>query len=157
MLLKPETTLATRIPYSALWISPLVSTWLKLSRLEVECQHPSAVPTPWLTVGLAGPVGQNKSPVTGGYITEAWYRGFWPRTALKLSSETPTAIGKVERAQGVMKAMLRRVVADSEATDERDFSICLHETLSTKNSMGRSTDTVRPNGYWAKTQGAQAA
>jgi hypothetical protein len=36
-----------------------------------------------------------------------------------------------------MKAMLRRVVAESEATDERDFSICLHETLSTKNSMGR--------------------
>jgi hypothetical protein len=51
--------------------------------------------------------------------------------------ETPSAIGKVERAQGVMKAMLRRVVADAEATGERDFSICLHETLATKNPMGR--------------------
>jgi hypothetical protein len=74
-----------------------------------------------------------------------------------LSSETPTAIGKVERAQGVMKAMLRRVVADSEATGERDFSICLQEPWAPKTAWAESTDTVRPNGYWAKTQGAQAA
>ena len=39
-----------------------------------------------VTVGLAGPAGQNKSPVTGGYITEARHRGFWLRTAVKLSS-----------------------------------------------------------------------
>ena len=50
--------------------------------------------------------------------------------------ETPSAIGKVERAQGVMKAILRRVVADAE-TGERDFSICSHEALSTKNRMSR--------------------
>ena len=51
--------------------------------------------------------------------------------------ETPSAIGKVERAQGVMKAILTRVVADAEANGERDFSICLHETLTTKNRMSR--------------------
>ena len=36
--------------------------------------------------------------------------------------ETPSAIGKVERAQGVMKAILRRVVADAER--ETSVSVC---------------------------------
>ena len=55
--------------------------------------------------------------------------------------ETPSAIGKVERAQGVMKAMLRKVVHDTECVGARDFGIVLQEVLVAKNTMTRS------NGY----------
>ena len=53
--------------------------------------------------------------------------------------ETPSAIGKVERSQGVMKAMLRKVVADTESTGLTSFETCLYETLTTKNSMTRQS------------------
>ena len=33
--------------------------------------------------------------------------------------ETPAAIGKVERAEGIMKAMLRKTVNDAEAVGEK--------------------------------------
>ena len=53
--------------------------------------------------------------------------------------ETPSAIGKVERSQGVMKAMLRKVVADTESSGLSSFETCLYETLTTKNSMTRQS------------------
>ena len=55
--------------------------------------------------------------------------------------ETPRAIGKVERAQGVMKAMLRKVVPDTECVGAKDFGIVRQEVLVAKNTMTRS------NGY----------
>ena len=55
--------------------------------------------------------------------------------------ETPSAIGKVERAQGIMKAMLRKVVHDTECIGAKDFGIVLQEVLVAKNTMTRS------NGY----------
>ena len=55
--------------------------------------------------------------------------------------ETPSAIGKVERAQGVMKAMLRKVVHDVECIGAKDFKTVLQEVLVAKNTMTRS------NGY----------
>ena len=55
--------------------------------------------------------------------------------------ETPSAIGKVERAQGVMTAMLRKVVHDRECVGAKDFGIVLQEVLVAKNTMTRS------NGY----------
>ena len=39
-----EIMLATNIPYLALCIPPLDSTWLRQSRLEVACRHLHAVP-----------------------------------------------------------------------------------------------------------------
>ena len=55
--------------------------------------------------------------------------------------ETPSAIGKVECAQGVMKAMLRKVVHDTECVGAKDFGVVLQEVLVAKNTMTRS------NGY----------
>ena len=55
--------------------------------------------------------------------------------------ETPSAIGKVERAQGVMKAMLRKIVHDTECVGAKKFGIVLQEVLVAKNTMTRS------NGY----------
>ena len=52
--------------------------------------------------------------------------------------ETPTAIGKVPRAEGVVKAMLRKIVNDTEAVGEKDFAVCLHEALVIKNQMTRT-------------------
>ena len=52
--------------------------------------------------------------------------------------ETPAAIGKVERAEGIMKAMLRKTVNDAEAVGEKDFAVCLHEALVIKNQVTRT-------------------
>ena len=55
--------------------------------------------------------------------------------------ETPSAIGKVERAQGVMKAMLRKVVHDTECVGAKDFWNCSPRSPGGQNTMTRS------NGY----------
>ncbi|CAL1129119.1 unnamed protein product [Cladocopium goreaui] len=57
--------------------------------------------------------------------------------------ETPAAIGKVERHGGILKAMVRKVVADTETAGLADFEMLLQECTSTKNSMQRT------NGYSA--------
>ena len=57
--------------------------------------------------------------------------------------ETPAAIGKVERHGCILKAMVRKVVADTETAGLADFEMLLQECASTKNSMQRT------NGYSA--------
>ena len=57
--------------------------------------------------------------------------------------ETPAAIGKVERHGGILKAMVRKVVADTETAGLADFEMLLEECTSTKNQMQRT------NGYSA--------
>ena len=57
--------------------------------------------------------------------------------------ETPAAIGKVERHGGILKAMVRKVVADTEKAGLADFEMLVQECTSTKNSMQRT------NGYSA--------
>ena len=57
--------------------------------------------------------------------------------------ETPAAIGKVERHGGILKAMVRKVVADTEIVGLADFEMLLQECTSTKNQMQRT------NGYSA--------
>ena len=57
--------------------------------------------------------------------------------------ETPAAIGKVERHGGILKAMVRKVTADTETAGLADFEMLLQECTSTKNNMQRT------NGYSA--------
>ena len=57
--------------------------------------------------------------------------------------ETPAAIGKVERHGGILKAMVRKVTADTETAGLADFEMLLQERTSTKNNMQRT------NGYSA--------
>jgi len=52
--------------------------------------------------------------------------------------ERPTASGKVERSEGIMEAMLRKIVNDTEAAGEKDFAVCLHEALVIKNQIART-------------------
>ena len=65
--------------------------------------------------------------------------------------ETPSAIGKVERVQGVMKAMLRKVVHDTECVGAKDFGIVLQEVLVAKNTMTRSNGYSPSSGCLART------
>ena len=57
--------------------------------------------------------------------------------------ETPAAIGKVERHGGILKAMVRKVVAHTETAGLADFEMLLQECTSTKNQLQRT------NGYSA--------
>ena len=52
--------------------------------------------------------------------------------------ETPAAIGKAERHGGILKAMVRKVVADTETVGLADFEMLLQECTSTKNQMQRT-------------------
>ena len=56
---------------------------------------------------------------------------------------SPAAIGKVERHGGILKAMVRKVLADTETVGLADFEMLLQECTSTKNQMQRT------NGYSA--------
>ena len=62
---------------------------------------------------------------------------------LNLPLETPAAIGKVERHGGILKAMVRKVVAHTETAGLADFEMLLQECTSTKNQLQRT------NGYIA--------
>ena len=52
--------------------------------------------------------------------------------------ETPSAIGKVERHGGILKAVVRKVVAESETIGMDDAEMCLMETVAMKNQLQRS-------------------
>ena len=58
--------------------------------------------------------------------------------------ERPTASGKVERSEGIMKAMLRKIVNYTEAAGEKDFAVCLYEALVIKNIKNQ---IARIHGY----------
>ena len=51
--------------------------------------------------------------------------------------ETPSAVGKVERHQGILKAILRKTIHDMEAVGRNAFETCLHECTSVKNHIQR--------------------
>ena len=51
--------------------------------------------------------------------------------------EIPSAIGKVERHQAILKATLRKTIHDTEAVGKDAFEVCLHERTSVKNQMQR--------------------
>ena len=49
--------------------------------------------------------------------------------------ETPSAIGKCERHGGILKAMVRKMVADLETIGMDDMEMVLQEAITAKNHL----------------------